>query len=35
MDQTALLYVMTAFVIISAVALSIQAGMLVAVSKKT
>ncbi len=35
MDQTTLLYVMTAFVIISAVALSIQAGMLVAVSKKT
>jgi ElaB/YqjD/DUF883 family membrane-anchored ribosome-binding protein len=35
MDQTALLYVMTAFVIISAVALSIQAGMLVAVNKKT
>jgi len=35
MDQTTLLYVMTAFVIIAAVALSIQAGMLVAVSKKT
>ncbi len=35
MDQTTLLYVMTAFVIISAVALSIQAGMLVAVNKKT
>jgi ElaB/YqjD/DUF883 family membrane-anchored ribosome-binding protein len=35
MDQTALLYVMTAFVIIAAVALSIQAGMLVAVNKKT
>jgi hypothetical protein len=35
MDQTTLLYVMTAFVIIAAVALSIQAGMLVAVNKKT
>ena len=35
MDQTTLLYVMTAFVIISAIALSIQAGMLVAVNKKT
>ena len=35
MEQTTLLYVMTAFVIIAAVALSIQAGMLVAVSKKT
>ena len=34
MDQTTLLYVMTAFVIIAAVALSIQAGMLVAVNKK-
>lgn len=35
MDQTTLLYVMTAFVIISAIALCIQAGMLVAVNKKT
>src|SRR5579871_2611448 len=35
MDQTTLLYVMTAFVIIAAIALSIQAGMLVAVNKKT
>ncbi len=35
MDQTTLLYVMTAFVIIAAVALAIQAGMLVAVNKKT
>jgi hypothetical protein len=35
MDQTTLLYVMTAFVIIAAIALSIQAGMLVAVGKKT
>ncbi len=35
MDQTTLLYIMTAFVIIAAVALCIQAGMLVAVSKKT
>lgn len=35
MDQTTLLYVMTAFVIICAIALSIQAGMLVAVNKKT
>jgi ElaB/YqjD/DUF883 family membrane-anchored ribosome-binding protein len=34
MDQTTLLYVMTAFVIIAAVALCIQAGMLVAVSKQ-
>ena len=34
MDQTTLLYVMTAFVIIAAVALAIQAGMLVAVNKK-
>ncbi|MDP9170659.1 MAG: hypothetical protein M3N54_08585 [Acidobacteriota bacterium] len=33
MDQTTLLYVMTAFVIISAIALCIQAGMLVALSK--
>ena len=35
MDQTTLLYIMTAFVIIAAVALCIQAGMLVAVNKKT
>jgi len=35
MDQTMLLYVMTAFVIIAAIALCIQAGMLVAVNKKT
>jgi ABC-type transporter Mla subunit MlaD len=35
MDQTTLLYVMTAFVIISAVALSIQAGMLAALYQKT
>lgn len=35
MDQSTLLYVMTAFVIISAIALCIQAGMLVAVNKKT
>lgn len=35
MDQTTLLYVMTAFVIISAVALSIQAGMLVALRQQT
>jgi ElaB/YqjD/DUF883 family membrane-anchored ribosome-binding protein len=35
MDQTTLLYVMTAFVIIAAIALAIQAGMLVAVNKKT
>jgi hypothetical protein len=34
MDQATLLYVMTGFVIISAVALCIQAGMLVAVSKQ-
>ena len=34
MDQTTLLYVMTAFVIIAAVALCIQAGMLVAVNKQ-
>ncbi|HYL74924.1 MAG TPA: hypothetical protein VEU96_12010 [Bryobacteraceae bacterium] len=35
MDQTTLLYIMTAFVIVAAVALCIQAGMLVAVNKKT
>jgi ABC-type transporter Mla subunit MlaD len=35
MDQTTLLYVMTAFVIISAIALCIQAGMLVAMYKTT
>jgi len=35
MDQTILLYIMTAFVIIAALALCIQAGMLVAVNKKT
>lgn len=35
MDQTTLLYVMTAFVAIAAIALCIQAAMLVAVSKKT
>jgi len=35
MDQTTLLYVMTAFVIIAAVALCIQAGMLVGLNKKT
>jgi len=35
MDQTTLLYIMTAFVIIAAVALSIQAGMLVALYSKT
>jgi len=35
MDQTTLLYVMTAFVIIAAIALSIQAGMLVVLGKKT
>jgi len=35
MDQTTLLYIMTAFVIIAAVALSIQAGMLVALNSKT
>lgn len=34
MDQTTLLYIMTAFVIIAAIALCIQAGMLVAVNKK-
>jgi methyl-accepting chemotaxis protein len=33
MDQTTLLYIMTAFVIISAVALLIQAGMLVGINK--
>jgi hypothetical protein len=35
MDQTTLLYVMTAFVIISAIALCIQAGMLAAIYKQT
>lgn len=35
MDQTTLLYIMTAFVIIAAVALCIQAGMLVALYSKT
>ncbi|HEV2688850.1 MAG TPA: hypothetical protein VGV35_09855 [Bryobacteraceae bacterium] len=35
MDQTTLLYIMTAFVIIAAVALCIQAGMLVGINKKT
>jgi hypothetical protein len=35
MDQTTLLYIMTAFVIIAAVALCIQAGMLVALNQKT
>src|ERR1044072_1828924 len=35
MDQNMLLYVMTAFVIIAAIALCIQAGMLVAVYKAT
>lgn len=35
MDQTTLLYVMTAFVIISAIALCIQAGMLAALYKTT
>lgn len=35
MDQTVLLYVMTAFVIIAAIALCIQAGMLLAINKKT
>jgi ElaB/YqjD/DUF883 family membrane-anchored ribosome-binding protein len=35
MDQTQLLYVMTGFVVIAAIALCIQAGMLVAISKKT
>ncbi|HYL38950.1 MAG TPA: hypothetical protein VEV17_23745 [Bryobacteraceae bacterium] len=35
MDQNTLLFVMTAFVIISAVALCIQAGMLVALNRKT
>ena len=35
MDQTTLLYVMAAFVIIAAIALCIQAGMLFAVNKKT
>jgi ABC-type transporter Mla subunit MlaD len=35
MDQTTLLYVMTAFVIISAIALCIQAGMLAAMYKTT
>ena len=35
MDQTTLLYVMAAFVVIAAVALCIQAGMLVAVNRKT
>ena len=35
MDQNLLLYIMTAFVIIAAIALCIQAGMLVAVNKKT
>jgi len=35
MDQTTLLYVMTAFVIISAIALCIQAGMLFAMFKTT
>jgi len=34
MDQTTLLYVLTAFVAIAAIALGIQAGMLVAVNKK-
>lgn len=34
MDQTTLLYVMTAFVIIAAIALCIQAGMLAALNKK-
>ena len=35
MDQTTLLYIMTAFVIISAIALCIQAGMLAALYKTT
>jgi hypothetical protein len=35
MDQNTLLYIMTAFVIIAAVALCIQAGMLVALNSKT
>lgn len=35
MDQTTLLYVMTAFVIIAAIALCIQAGMLVAMNRTT
>jgi hypothetical protein len=35
MDQSTLLYIMTAFVIIAAVALCIQAGMLVALNQKT
>ena len=35
MDQATLLYIMTAFVIIAAVALCIQAGMLVALNQKT
>ena len=35
MDQTTLLYIMTAFVIIATVALCIQAGMLVALNQKT
>jgi len=35
MDQTTLLYIMAAFVIIAAVALCIQAGMLVALNQKT
>ena len=35
MDQTTLLYIMTAFVIIAAIALCIQAGMLVALTLKT
>jgi len=35
MDQTTLLYVMTGFVIISAIALCIQAGMLFGLNKKT
>jgi len=35
MDQTTLLYIMTAFVIIAALALCIQAGMLVALNQKT
>jgi methyl-accepting chemotaxis protein len=35
MDQTTLLYVMTGFVIVAALALCIQAGMLVGLNKKT
>jgi ElaB/YqjD/DUF883 family membrane-anchored ribosome-binding protein len=35
MDQTTLLYIMTAFVIVAAIALCIQAGMLVALYSKT